>query len=157
MRRPQPAAARVIALVAAVGVIAGCSGSGQRSSTSPSGSSSASSSSSQAGNVAQLCAASEAFARALTSFSDSLKPGATIEELRLARDEVVKAYSGLLTATETLAQERAAAVVAAEKEFESAVNAVSGRASLPQAIESLRSEAAKVQDAVTDLRSEVKC
>jgi hypothetical protein len=151
MSGPQPVLARFAALATAAVLFSGCSGAGSGSSPSPSPSVS------QNESVAQLCAASNAFASALTNFKDMVKPDTTVEQLRSARDEAAKAYDDLVKATENLAQERADAVVAAEKEFTSAVNAVSDQATVPQAVESLRSEAAKVQAAVSDLRSDVKC
>ncbi|MCB5275274.1 hypothetical protein BJG92_02822 [Arthrobacter sp. SO5] len=157
MSKPQPVLARLVALAAAVGVVAGCSSPGPASNPSTSAIPSPSAGSSQPEDVAQLCAASNDFASALTNFKDTLKPGATIEQVRSARDEAVKAYDALIKESEKLAQERAAAVVAAEKEFVSAVNAVSSQATVPQAVDSLRSEAAKVQASVADLRRDVKC
>lgn len=162
MSRPQPALLRSITLplvagAAAAGLVTGCSSPSPTTSPSPSISASPSTSSSQSDNVARLCAASDAFASALTDFKDTLRPDATVEQLRSARDEVVKAYNDLIEASGKVAQERAAAVVAAEEQFVAAVNAVAGQATLPQAVETLRTEAAKVQAAVTDLRSDAKC
>jgi methyl-accepting chemotaxis protein len=155
MSTPLPVFGKLAALTAAAVLFTGCSGqgSGSPSSATPS----PSPSSSQNESVAQVCAAADAFGSALTDFKDMIKPDTTIEQLRSARDQVAHAYDDLAKATENLAQERADAVVAAEKEFTSAVNAVSNQATVPEAAATLRSEAAKVQAAVTDLRSDIKC
>ena len=49
------------------------------------------------------------------------------------------------------------AVKAAEEKFVAAVNAVPDDATVSQAVNSLRDEAANVQGALSDLTNEVKC
>jgi cytochrome c556 len=137
----------MMVLGAAIGLLAGCS------TTSPS----TSPATSQTKSVSPVCAASDAFSASLTNFKDTLKPGATVEQIQSARDQVKKAYDDLLNAAGDAAKERVDAVKAAQQKFASAVNAVPDSATLSQAVNSLRDEAANVQAAVSDLSNEVKC
>ena len=66
-------------------------------------------------------------------FKDTLKPDATIEQVRAAQDQVTKTYEELAKASENLAQQRAEAVKAAEADFNAAVAAVPDNATLAQA------------------------
>jgi len=147
MSRPQSAAARMLALGAALALIAGCS------TTNPSSSPSAS----PTPSVSPVCAASDAFSTALTNFKDTLKKGSTLDQIRSARDQVAKAYDDLIKAAGEAATDRVDALKAAQQKFASAVKAVPDDATLAQAANSLRDEAANVQGAVSDLTSEVKC
>lgn len=147
MSKPQAVLARMIALGAAVALLAGCSTSGP--SSSPSASPTAS--------VSPVCAASDAFSASLTNFKDTLKPGATVAQIQSARDQVKKAYDDLLAAAGDAAQARVDAVKTAQQKFAAAVNAVPDTATLTQAVDSLRDEAANVQAAVSDLSNEAKC
>ena len=108
-------------------------------------------------STSQVCAAVDAHAAALANFKDTLKPDATVEEVRAAQEEVTKTYEDLVKAGENLAQERADAVKAAEAKFNAAVAAVPDDATLTQATNSLRDEASNVEAAIRDLRAEVKC
>lgn len=108
-------------------------------------------------STSQVCAAIDAHAAALAKFKDTLKPDATIEQVRAARDQVTKAYEDLVKAGENLARQRADAVKAAEAKFNAAVAAVPDDATLTQATNSLRDEASNVEAAIRDLRAEVKC
>ena len=146
MPRPPSVAARMIALGAALALLAGCS---TTSPTSPS--------SSQTASVSPVCAAAVAYSTALTNFKDTLKPGATLEQIRSARDEVVKTFDDLVNAAGDAAKDRVDAVKAAEEKFASAVKAVPDSATLTQAVNSLRDEAANVQAAVSDLTNDAKC
>lgn len=144
--RPQPVLA-LIAFCAAIGLLTGCS------TTSPN----ASPATSQTPSVSPVCAASAAFSSSLTNFKDTLKPGATLEQIRSAREQVAKAYDDLVTAAGDAAKDRVDAVKTAQQKFGAAVNAVPDTATLTQAINSLRDEAANVQAAVSDLTNDAKC
>ena len=113
--------------------------------------------SSAAPSVSPACAAADAFADALTGFKDTLKPGATLEQVRAARDQVVKTYDELVDATGDAAKDRVDAVTSAEARFAAAVNDVPDDATLTEAAASLRDEAANVQAALSDLATEVQC
>lgn len=145
MSRPQPVLARMITLAAAIALLAGCSGTGTSASPSPTPS------------VSPVCAAASAYESALTNFKDTLKPSSTIEQVQTARDQVVKAFDNMVSAAGDAAKDRVDAVKTAEQKFAAAVKAVPDSATLTQAIDSLRVEAANVQGAVADLTSEVKC
>lgn len=147
MSTPQPVLARMIAIVAAVGLLAGCSTSG--SGNSPSAS--------QTKTVSPVCAAAVAFSASLTNFKDTLKPGATIAQIQSAREQIRKSYDDLVNAAGDAAKDRVDAVKAAEAKFTSAVNAVPDDATLTQAVNSLRDEAANVQAAISDLSNDAKC
>ncbi|KQN86694.1 hypothetical protein ASE96_14180 [Arthrobacter sp. Leaf69] len=137
---------RLSALGAALLLLAGCS-----TPSPPAGTSS------PAPSVSPACAAADAFADALTSFKDTLKPGATVDQIRAARDQVVKTYDELVAATGSAAKERVDAVTSAEARFTAAVNDVPDDATLTEAAASLRDEAANVQAALSDLATEVQC
>lgn len=145
MSRPQSVLARMVTLGAAMALLAGCSSTGAGPSPSPTPS------------VSPVCAAADAYESALTNFKDTLKPGATVDQIRTARDQVVKAFDDMVSAAGDAAKGRVDAVKTAEQKFASAVKAVPNDATLTQAIDSLRDEAANVQGAVSDLTSEVKC
>ena len=113
--------------------------------------------SSAAPSVSPACAAADAFADALTGFKDTLKPGATLEQVRAARDQVVKTYDELVDATGDAAKDRVDAVTSAKARFAAAVNDVPDDATLTEAAASLRDEAANVQAALSDLATEVQC
>ena len=55
---------------------------------------------------------------ALTSFKDTLKPGVTVEQVRAARDQVVKTYDDLVKAARDAAKDRVDAVKAAQAEVQ---------------------------------------
>jgi hypothetical protein len=153
MSKPHPILVGSIALGAAVALLTGCS-----PASTPAGTSSApASASSPPPSTSDVCAAADAHAAALTNFKDTLKPDATIEQVRTAQEQVTKTYDDLVKATGDLAQQRADAVKSAEAKFNDAVKAVPDDATLTQATSSLRDEAALVQAAITDLRTEVKC
>ncbi|WP_223986687.1 hypothetical protein [Arthrobacter sp. NicSoilB8] len=151
MSRPPSTVARVLALGAAIALLGGCS------TTSPSSSPSASPTTSQTKTVSPVCAAADAFSAALTNFKDTLKPGATIDQIQTARDQVRTAYDELVKVAGDAAKDRVDAVKAAQQKFASAVNSVPDSATLTQAVNSLRDEAANVQAAISDLTNDVKC
>ncbi len=107
--------------------------------------------------VSPVCAAADAYADALTGFKDTLKPGATVEQVRAARDQVVKTYDDLVSATGSGAKERVDAVRSAEDKFAAAVNDITDDATLTEAADSLRDEAANIQAALSDLVTDVEC
>lgn len=153
MSRPQPVLARLLALAAAVALLAGCTIASPPASTSTP---QATTSSPQA-TVSPVCPAADAFADALTGFKNTLVPGATLEQVGAARDQVVKTYDDLVSAVGSEAKERMDAVTAAEERFAAAVNDIEDDTTLAEAGDSLRVEAANVQAALSDLVTEVKC
>lgn len=146
MSKSRRVLARLLPLGAALMLLAGCSPSSPPASTS-----------SPTPTVSAVCAAADAFADALTGFKDTLKPGTTLEQVRSARDQVVKTYNDLLSTTGSAAQARVDAVKSAKDKFAAAVNAIPDDTTLTAAVDSLRDEAANVQAALGDLTSEAQC
>ncbi|KQN86703.1 hypothetical protein [Arthrobacter sp. Leaf69] len=108
-------------------------------------------------NESQVCAATKAYASALTSFKDALTPTSTVDQVRTAREEVVKTHNELLDASEAVAKDRVDAVKEAEQSLDRAVKDVPDDATLAQARASLRDEAVKVQAALSDLGTAASC
>ncbi|MDI3211023.1 hypothetical protein [Arthrobacter sp. AL12] len=153
MSRPQPVLARLQALAAASALLAGCT-----TASPPAGTSTPqSSTSTPQATVSPVCAAADALADALTGFKEALVPGATVEQVRAARDRVVKTYNDLVTAIGGEAKGRVDAVRSAEDKFASAVNEIDNVTTLTAAADSLRAEAANVQAALSDLVTDVQC
>ncbi|CAH0139713.1 MULTISPECIES: hypothetical protein [unclassified Arthrobacter] len=148
MSRPHPILAGSIAAGAAIALLTGCS---------PSTPGTSVSSARAEKNVSQACAAASAFAGALTNFKQTLKPGATIEQIKSAREQVAKTYDDLVKASQDVAKDEMDAVKTAENKFDAAVRAVPNDATLTQAAASLRDDAANVQAAVSDLQTATKC
>jgi hypothetical protein len=146
MSMPRRVLAWLLPLGAALVLLAGCSMPSPPASTS-----------SPRPTVPPVCAAADAFAEALTGFKDTLKPGVTLEQIRSARDQVVKTYDDLVSETGSAAQSRVDAVKAAKEKFTAAVNDIPNNATLTAAIDSLRDEAANVQAALSDLATEAQC
>ena len=160
MSMPRRVLAWLLPLGAALVLLAGCSTSSPPASTSSppaSTSSPPASTSSPQPTVSPACAAADAFAEALTGFKDTLKQGATLEQVRSARDRVVKTYDDLVSAAGSAAQARVDAVRSAEEQFAAAVNDIPDDATLTAAVDSLRDEAANVQAALSDLATEAQC
>ena len=153
MSRPHAIAVGSIALATAVVLLTGCSPTSPPAAT-PSPTVTISS---PPASVSEVCAAADAHAAALANFKATLKPDATIEQVHSAQDQVTATYEDLAKASQNLAQQRAEAVKAAEAKFNAAVAAVPNDATLAQAAGSLRDEAANVEAAIRDLRTEVKC
>jgi hypothetical protein len=141
MSHPHPILAGPIALGAALALLTGC----------------ATSTNTPQENESQVCAATKAYASALTSFKDTLTPTATVEQVNTARDQVAKTHDDLLKASEAVAKDRVDAVKTAEQKFDSAVKAVPDDATLAAARNSLRDEAVQVQAALSDLGTAAKC
>jgi hypothetical protein len=108
-------------------------------------------------NVTQACTAAKAFAGAVKGFEDTLKPGATVGEIQAARDEVKTTHDDLAKASQDVAKDRTEDLNKATDEFNKAVDNVSSDASVPQAIDSLRDEAASVKTALQGLSTDLKC
>ena len=148
MSRQRPILAGTIALGVAAAVLTSCS-------TSTPGASVSSARAEE--NVSQACAAASAYAAALTNFKQTLKPGVTVGQLDSARDQVVKTFDDLIKASQDVARDQVDAVQTAEEKFVRAVRAVPDDATLSQAVDSLRDEAASVQASVSDLQTAAKC
>lgn len=148
MSRPHPVLAGSIAAGVAIALLTGCGTSSPGTNVS---------SARAEKNVSQACAAASAFAAALTNFKQTLKPGATIEQIKSAREQVAKTYDDLVKASQDVAKDEMDAVKKADNKFDQAVRAVPNDATLTQAAASLRDDAANVQAAVSDLQTATKC
>ncbi|BCW70041.1 hypothetical protein [Arthrobacter sp. NicSoilB8] len=148
MSRPHRILAGSIAAGAALALLTGCG---------PSSPGTSVSSARAEKNVSQACAAASAFAGSLTNFKQTLKPGATIDQIKSAREQVAKTYDDLVKASQDVAKDEMDAVQKAENKFDAAVRAVPNDATLSQAAASLRDDAANVQAAVSDLQTATKC
>ena len=108
-------------------------------------------------DAAGVCDAAAAHDEAVTDFQSILTSDVTIEQLRSARDEVVDTYTELGRAAADVAAERLAAVGTAERSFRKAVDDIPDQTTVPEAIDSLRDEAAQLKVAVKNLLEEVSC
>lgn len=108
-------------------------------------------------NVTQACTAAKAFAGSVKGFEDTLKPGATVGEIQAARDQVQKSREDLAKASEKVAKDRTDAVNKATDEFNKAVDNIPNDATVSQAVNSLREEAANVKVALKSLTTDLKC
>ena len=138
MFRTHRAVVGSVALGAAVALLAGCAPTPQE-------------------NVNQACASISAYGTALTNFKDTLKPSATVDQVKTARAEVDKTYQEMIKQTQDVAKDRVDAVKTADQNLDKAVKDVPNDATLAQAAASLRDEAVKAQAAVSDVRSQLKC
>ena len=138
MFRAHRAVVGSVALGAAVALLTGCAPTPQE-------------------NVNQACVAISAYGTALTNFKDTLKPSATVEQVKSARAEVDKTYQEMIKQTQDVAQDRVDAVKTADQNLDKAVKDVPDDATLTQAAASLRDDTAKAQVAVSDVRSQLKC
>jgi hypothetical protein len=107
--------------------------------------------------VSQACASADSFADALVDFQATLKPEATIEQIRSARDEVNASFDALVTDARDLAQDRVAEVNDSVSELRAAIDAVPDDSAVPEAIDSLRDETEDVRSALQDLQRDMTC
>lgn len=154
MSRSQRVLAGPMAVGLAIALLTGCAASPPGSTSTASAN--ASSAQAQAKNE-DVCKAAADYNAAVTSFKNQLTPEVTIDQLRAARDEVVKTYAELDKASANIAEDRIAAVRAAERKLEAAVNDVRDQATVPEAVASLKDEASGVETALRDLTKDVQC
>lgn len=107
--------------------------------------------------AAQACTAAKAFAGAVKGFEDTLKPGSTVGEIKAARDEVKKTHDDLAKASKDVAKDRTDELNKATDQFSKAVDDVPDNATVSQAINSLRDDAANVKAALKGLTTDLKC
>lgn len=136
--------ARLVAFVAALMLLAGCSGSSTSTSSTPTA-------------TAAACTAADAYVHAVTDFKDSLTAGATVDQVRAAGDQVTKTYNDLNTALGNVTKARLDALKTAEDRLDTAVKGLSGDATLSQALDSLKQEAKDVQAALSDVLADINC
>jgi len=142
MPKTRPFIAASLAFGAAAALLAGCS------SPSPE---------EQKEDVTEACAASAAFGVALKSFQDSLTADATIEQIKDAREQVQSSYTTLVDEAKDVAQDRMADLETATDELNAAVDAVPDDATVQDALDSLKNEAADVVNARNNLDNSLNC
>jgi hypothetical protein len=107
--------------------------------------------------VSQACASADRFADAVSEFRATLKPEASLEQIRLARDRVNASFDALVTDARDLAQDRVAEVNASVNDLRAAIDAIPDDSAVPEAIVSLRDETAEVRAALQGLQSDISC
>jgi hypothetical protein len=107
--------------------------------------------------VSQACASADSFADALVDFRATLKPEATLEQIRSAGEKVYASFDALVTDARDLAQDRVAEVNASVSELRAAIDAVPDDSAVPEAIVSLRDETEEVRAALQGLQRDITC
>ncbi|MDR7384986.1 hypothetical protein [Promicromonospora iranensis] len=108
-------------------------------------------------NTQEACSAAEQLTVALDNFDMTLSPGATVDEVRDARDTVREAWQELDAAADDVAQDRGEALDEAWEDFEQSVEDVNGDATIKDAADSLRDDAVEVQQARDALADDLGC
>lgn len=108
-------------------------------------------------NTEQACAAAEQLNVALDDFDTTVTPEATVDEVGAARDEVRQAWQELKDATADVAEDRGQELDDAWDGLQQAVDDVQGDETVSDAAESLKDEAANVQDARQAMADELGC
>jgi hypothetical protein len=108
-------------------------------------------------NTQEACNAAEQLTVALDNFDMTLKPDATVDQVADARDGVRQAWQELDAAADDVAQDRGQALDEAWDDLQQSVDDVSGDATIADAAESLRDDAAEVQEARDALADDLGC
>ena len=108
-------------------------------------------------NTEQACAAAERLSTALDDLDTTVTPDATVDEVGAARDEVRQAWQELDDATTDVAEDRRQELDDAWDGLQQAVDDVQGDETVADAAESIRDEAANVQDARQAMVEELGC
>jgi hypothetical protein len=108
-------------------------------------------------NTEQACDALADFEQSVASAESTIKPGATIEQLQDARDDVVDSWDSLQDDLEDVAQDRVDDLESAVDDFEKAVGDIDSDSTLSGALNSLSEEAAAVQTQRQALNDSLDC
>ncbi len=108
-------------------------------------------------NTEQACGAAEQLTVALDDFDSTLTLDATVDEVMAARDEVRAAWRELDAAADDVAQDRGQALDDAWDGLQDSIDDISGDTSVSDAVDSLRDEAAEVQEARDALADDLGC
>ena len=168
--------ARLAAVGAALVLLAGCSStpgpsattisspsgvtsspSGTTAPSPPSSTSSPSATTTPSPSSTAACTAASAFGDALASFKDDLQAGAAVEDVRAARDQMVKAFTALNATPGDVAPAHLDALKAAETRLDAAVKGIANDDVLAQALGSLNQDASTVQAAFNDVLADINC
>jgi chromosome segregation ATPase len=108
-------------------------------------------------NSARACEAAAELATSLDDLEATLTQDATVDEIRAARDAADAAQERLDEAADDVARDRADTLDDAWERLDDAVDDVAGDATLAEALDSLRDEAAQVRAARQELVDELTC
>ena len=139
MSTTKPVLAGLITCAAAAALMVGCS------SATPSE------------NTDQACTSAEAFEAAVNNFTETLRPGATADEVQAAREEVRRTFDDLMEEGGDVVEDKREALNKAVGEFQTAVDEVPDGATLSEGVTALREEAAKVDLTRDEYVSELAC
>jgi hypothetical protein len=176
MSRNHRLGARWAALGAALMLVAGCSstpGPSATTTSSPSGGTSSQSATTTptasvgtespsetptpSPSSTAACTAASAFGDALASFKDDLQTGAAVEDVRAARDQMVKALTALNAAPGDVSPAHLDALQAAETRLDTAVKGIANDDMLAPALGSLNQVAGTVQTAFNNVLADISC
>ncbi|MGW6129884.1 hypothetical protein ACWFNE_07640 [Cellulomonas sp. NPDC055163] len=108
-------------------------------------------------NVEEACAASDELDVALADLRASLTPDSTVDSIRDAQAAVDAAADELRQQTIDIAEDRADAVEEARIELGETIDGIDSDSSVSEAVESLRTGADEVREALSSLVDELDC
>lgn len=108
-------------------------------------------------NVDEACAASDELDAALADLRATLTPDATIDSIQDARADVSAAADDLREQTQDVAEDRSDEVDQARIALEDAIDGIDSDSTLSGAVDSLRTGADGVADALASLDDELEC
>ncbi|WP_104167283.1 hypothetical protein [Arthrobacter sp. SX1312] len=108
-------------------------------------------------NTDQACTSADAFRTAVNDFTDTLRPGATADEVQAARAEVRRTFDDLMEEGGDVVEDKREALNEAVGEFQTAVDEVPDGATLSEGVTALREEAAKVDLTRDEYVAELGC
>lgn len=109
------------------------------------------------GDEAAACAAQSDLQSAVQELDATLTPDATIDQIRSARDQVATAVDELSDAAGDVAEDRADELRSAQDDLDDAVSDLDGDDTVPEALDSLRGEVDRVEQARDALASDLAC
>lgn len=108
-------------------------------------------------NVDEACAASDELDAALGELRATLTPDTTIDSVQDARADVDAAAEELREQTQDVAEDRADDVEEARIELGEAIDGIDSDSTVTEAVESLRTSADGVREALSSLVDELDC
>ncbi|MBG6225094.1 gas vesicle protein [Arthrobacter sp. CAN_A2] len=108
-------------------------------------------------NTDQACASTDAFVAAVNSFTDTLSPGATVDEVQLAREEVQRTFKDLMEEGGDVAEDQREALNKAVGEFQTAIDEVPDDATLSESTAALQEEVARIDVTRDEYVAELDC
>lgn len=114
-------------------------------------------SSSPAQNAAAACDALQEYTTSLDTLAQSIKPDATVDEVRTARDAVADSEKKLEDALSSVKVDRVDEVKDAWGQLKDELSGLDSDASLTSAVDSLKAKTKNLQDARADLSKSLNC